>query len=225
MSCIVSAWKPGRVVMAADRMGTMADAQGAISTTTGNSCKIRRAGRWQFSVAGFDHVADGVRVRDVLEKAIAPATGFFLALRDARRAYYETIHPIAKAASTLAGFRRMFPQGCRILNIHLAGVENGVPALGGLAFELVSLNPFTVRDYWTSAPGALVGPDERAFLACAPSAEPLTALLEQRPRPDWLMQADEDAARRLVELQADASPEAVGGAIDVITVTVDTRKH
>jgi hypothetical protein len=115
-------------------------------------------------------------------------------------------------------FRQMFPLGGG-LELTVIGVEHGVPVVGVYAVHLVSYDPWAEQELWATSPGKLdVLADATGLLVYTSGQQWAMDMAAQRPRPAWLATGDADAARRIIAMQADETPEFVGGEIHVVTV-------
>lgn len=202
---------PTRIVLAGDGFATVADQAGA--RVRGGDCKVRRGGRWWFVTGGFSESA-GVDVRQLVAAAIAPAATMPEALRAIQRLYESRLRAGLQAAKFFYAKR----VGAPALAIYVAGMSEGVLTVGSFGVDVQAAEPFTLVTYGATCPGRLCPEDGRLFVGNSVSDRPALALLRTTPRPTWLESADPAAARKLIELQAVATPERVGRPITVLEI-------
>jgi hypothetical protein len=108
--------------------------------------------------------------------------------------------------------------GTPVLAIYVAGMSEGVLTVGSFGADVEAISPLTLVTYGSTCPGP-VCPDGRLFLGNSITSKPAIALL-RAPRPEWVERGDAATARRLIELQADATPQQVGRPVDALEITM-----
>lgn len=209
------------IVFAADSRVTwtrhLEDRDEILSSTT-SICKLRHSGRWWFMVSG--HHSAGAEERDVFV-LVAEAIASSKTLPDAMNAISENasagIYDSLKSA-----FQARFERDLPMLLIAVGGLDGRKLAVGVYEYTLKQRQPFSLSGRWAACPGDLC-PDGRLSYIASISAEPAFRLMQMRPRPPWLLRGDAMAARRLIELQAAATPKHVGPPIDVLQLGQDGR--
>jgi hypothetical protein len=199
-----------RVILASDSRLTTVGPDGRLRFRSG--CKIFRAGPWWFTNGGFTRSAD-VDVNALVARAVASATSMDAAMRALQQVYRATLQP----SILRAPYYQQKPPGTPVVAIVVAGLDHGVLSVGRFGADVVRQQPFALEDYGATCPGRLC-PDGRLLYGVSQQG-PVVDLLLKRPRPDWLERADAPAARRLIAMQIAATPERVGGPIDVLELT------
>jgi hypothetical protein len=138
------------------------------------------------------------------------------ALAAVRRLYDTRLHAGLQAAEFFYGKPERL--NAPALTVYIVGLERGVPTLGRFGVDVVALRPFRLDAYVGVCPGRMC-PDGHLFDGVSVAGEPALKLLRTTPRPPWLAVGDAAAARHLIELQADATPERVGRPIDVLELS------
>jgi hypothetical protein len=198
------------IILASDSRWTDAVPDGTFRFRHG--CKILRSGRWWMVNGGFAR-SDHVDVSATVARAIAAATTMDAAMRAVQQVYRATMQP----SILRAPYYQQKPPGTPVVAIVVAGLDHGVLSVGRFGADVVRQQPFALEDYGATCPGRLC-PDGRLLYGVSQQG-PVVDLLLKRPRPDWLERADAPAARRLIAMQIAATPERVGGPIDVLELT------
>jgi hypothetical protein len=210
-TCIIVFRTPTRIVLAGDSRSV------AGLGSASNACKIRRAGRWSFVLGGLQRVGH-LDLFAAVERAIATKPTTREALAALRPLSGRLREALATARSNpLFG---EFDPGDQLVNVLVAGIDHGTPTVGYFNVTLTSKEPLKLNETALTCPGAAC-PDGRLFYGSAIVDEPAMRLLTTTPRPAWLELADAAAARRLIALQIAATPDTVGGPIDVLEIRAD----
>lgn len=218
-TCTVAFLVPGqRIVFGADEATTAGD-----GTVAGGNCKIRQSGRWIVLNAGLSRVG-AVDVFDAATDAVARTRTMDAALRAIESTYQQTIEPALARQAATPEFDVLFPKpDAPIIQLRVGGLDRGALTVGAFVVGLVSRRPFRTETRRATCPGDVCDPDGRLIDSAAAAAEPAVALVSRRPYPAWLDRADAVAARRLLRMQAAATPERVRAPFDVLEIRADGR--
>ncbi len=208
MSCAVCFYRPGRVVLASDSCVKFHRNEHAWTET---HRKLRHVGNWHYVIVGLFGYAGGRRdFFEEVEDAIAETTTIRAAMTNIHR---------AMAAPAAAGFRSEHEHGRRPrLEVFVGGLDGGRPVVGRFAAWVERLEPLDIKGAWGTSQDQLLAPDGTISLAVSLADGPAVELMKV-PRQAWVEAGDVAAARRLIQLQCDATPDLVSRPIDIVTIT------
>jgi hypothetical protein len=182
-------------------------------------CKIRQSGSWAISVIGVNSVSDNEPHDFIAETAAAIEHASTLA--DAERAIRDTVLPALKSAIAAHKddlIRAGYHERQSMTAFLIARWVDGAPVAGLYSLDLVDWAP-SFAQAWFECPGERLCPDGLAIHGFSVEG-PLMQLVKP-PYEPWVEQRDAAAARRLIELQIDATPDDVRGPIDVLQIDVN----
>ncbi|MCX6543788.1 MAG: hypothetical protein NTV05_05170 [Acidobacteria bacterium] len=217
-TAIVVFRQPTHIILAGDSVLAGRD-DGQTETRFLRSCKVRPAGKWWFVIGGFSRRVGthAIDVYEVVEQAIAPTATMLDALEAIRR-NAGPVYASLKASQSA----KPAASGLPLLTIVIGGLDRGVLTVGAFSFELQRADPFEATATLGTCPGPGCDADGAVFYAASVGADmPAVKLMNQRPRPPWLQAGTAAAARRLILLQAAATPTRVGGPVDVLEIRAD----
>jgi len=215
-STIVAIRTPDVVVIAADSLGTVA---GAGTQSQRSVCKIHRADRLSFAVAGISNdEGRGFSVVDTVRKSI----GGHGTVRDASRAAAEAVrHALGIELSRLElEDRDVFERTLsRLTSVILTGLDPGdVPAAAGFHFER-QLGPAgapSLRAVFLACPGDCPGGVYTFFLG---ERSAIDKYISEHGKSFSV--SPEEGALLMVETEVRAGTPGVGGPVDVLRAAAD----
>jgi hypothetical protein len=203
---------PARIILAADER-RMTDDGGKALHPSGGDCKIRLSGKWAFVIGGYsgtDKPGGHVDVFATLAKAVEHEATIRGAVTAVGQAFATTLHDALVEAVTTSSL--MYAAGTEMIAVLIAG--DG--AVGFYGVSITSRDPVTLKTGGALCPGDACTNGRLYFAAAADGTS--TKLILRTPRPAWLEQADASAARRVIELQMQATPHEVGEPFDVLQI-------
>jgi hypothetical protein len=214
---IVCLRSPDSVVIAADSMTTIRTKD---ATTAGaTECKILRAGRFFFTLSGF--YRDPARNYDAIRSVRGALGGELPFGESADLVVSELTRTLTAELKTLqseapAAFRGMKERGGTLLNILLAGNQNGIAQVSLMKFQLQipASGAVTLAVERSACPGDCNPQNVKAFYLS--DTRPIEVYLGQGHQVDW--RSPEKTARFLVDLVIAAGTPGVASPIDVLRI-------
>jgi len=213
----ILAFRPNdsRIILAADSAVTGIEPDGTMRYR-GGECKLAQAGKW-WLVSGALESAKGLSsVTRTVTQAATPESSMIGALSAIHRAYESTILPVLLRLDPY--FTTEFKVDRPLVEVLVAGVDGGVLTLGYYGALLKSQKPRELVAGGLICPGAFCDSPGRVLHGASVGGV-IPDLLAKQPRPAWLDRADASAARRLIQMQIDKTPQYVAGPIDVLEIT------
>lgn len=198
------------IVLGADSAFSLFDTDGEFRGVQ-RGCKLHRAGDWHFVWGG--HVAGGTDTDLVVTfgRELASARSLSSVTGTVHR--FMRRHILTLAWHRLPNVREL---GKVVLWAGVGRVHAGVPELGIYRAFVSSLEPVRLQLQFVTCPGACADGN----LSVGQSVDaggPISRLLEAPPL--WLAPLTGTAARRLLALQAAATPQFVAAPFDVIEIS------
>lgn len=229
MSCIVVFRQPDRIILAVDSLATSAEQHGtSLYTHRSDGAKMRTYGRWSLALCGFSKGPNGLDVRETIGREVGATMTMAEALQAVQRVFERRLLPSLNLARHYPAFHDLFDAvGGSVLALFVAGVEppslrsggdaDGTLALGAFGADVVAMDPLQCRMYGGALPGIL-GDGSRPFYH-AVGQELAVSLVNAESRPDWLARGDAEAARRVLEMQIEATPDRVAAPFQIVEIT------
>lgn len=209
---VVAFRTPERVVLGVDSALTHIDTLGrTMHVATG--CKLSRAGAWTVAWGGLVAGGSTTDLAATFQRTIAPAPSLAALGRAVER--FVARHVTTLRWADLPSYRE---PGKVVLWAAVGRVSRGTPELGIFRAIVAATQP-AVRLHTDAAfcPGDCTSGRLSAGQSIA--AGPISRLIAEPPA--WLLPYDGRAARRLLSLQAQATPRVVAAPFNVLEITAN----
>jgi hypothetical protein len=212
---------PSSIVLGTDSLAQTQSDTGLIFSTT---CKIHSSGRWWTVAGGFfgTRGAASFDLVNAIDHDLASARTLADVRREIEQRVYPALYRAVEAQRHSPAFRALYGPGSVLTQITVGGVNDydTVLRLGAFTALVERIEPsLMLKTMWFQCPGNWC-PDGRVLDGgTVAETGPLMKAL-QAPRADWVERGDAAAAARLIREQITATPNEVGGPIDVLEITV-----
>jgi hypothetical protein len=211
MSCIIVFRHPYKIILATDSRSTSVGegARALIPSTNGG--KLGQYGPWTLALCGFSRGPGVPDVRAALGRGLAGAATLDAAVRGVQGVFVSELLPALAQARHYRAFADLFAAvNGTVLAVLIAGLEDGRPVLGSFGAD------FDPQSGQAKMYGGALPASVTHYAIGQQLALDLTTT---EPRPAWLERGDAAAARRLLEMQAAATPRYVAPPFHVKEIT------